>query len=45
MKIEDYRQTFYTFSGKASDICRQLAFGGHRSRLAIQKGRFRSADS
>jgi hypothetical protein len=28
MKIEDYRQTFYTYSGKLSDITRQLAFAG-----------------
>ena len=24
--VEDYRQTFYEFSGKVSDITRQLAF-------------------
>jgi hypothetical protein len=28
MKLEDYRQTFYTYSGKLSDITRQLAFAG-----------------
>ena len=26
MKLQDYRDTFYTFSGKASDLNRQLAF-------------------
>jgi hypothetical protein len=26
MKLEDYRQNFYEYSGKASDISRQLAF-------------------
>jgi hypothetical protein len=26
MKLQDYRDTFYTFTGKASDISRQLAF-------------------
>ena len=28
MKIEDYRQSYYTFSGKASDVARQLSFAG-----------------
>ncbi|WFU14415.1 hypothetical protein [Bradyrhizobium sp. CB3481] len=28
MKLQDYRETFYTFSGKASDLNRQLAFAG-----------------
>ncbi|MGY4618583.1 hypothetical protein ACVWZ4_003810 [Bradyrhizobium sp. USDA 4472] len=28
MKLQDYRETFYTFSGKASDMNRQLAFAG-----------------
>ncbi len=28
MKLADYRTDFYTFSGKASDFCRQLAFAG-----------------
>jgi hypothetical protein len=28
MKIEDYRQTFYEFSGKLSDIARQSSFAG-----------------
>lgn len=28
MKIQDYRDTFYTFSGKASDLNRQLGFAG-----------------
>jgi hypothetical protein len=27
MKIQDYRNDFYAFSGKASDLNRQLAFG------------------
>lgn len=26
MKLQDYRETFYTFSGKASDFNRQLGF-------------------
>ncbi len=26
MKLQEYRETFYSFSGKASDISRQLAF-------------------
>ena len=26
MKLQDYRETFYTFSGKASNLSRQLAF-------------------
>ena len=26
MKIQDYRNDFYTFSGRASDLNRQLAF-------------------
>jgi len=28
MKLEDYREDFYTFSGKVSDACRQLSFSG-----------------
>lgn len=28
MKLQDYRDDFYTFSGKASDLSRQLAFAG-----------------
>ncbi|MCK1670409.1 hypothetical protein [Bradyrhizobium sp. 150] len=28
MKLQDYRNDFYTFSGKASDLNRQLAFAG-----------------
>lgn len=28
MKLQGYRETFYTFSGKLSDACRQLAFAG-----------------
>src|SRR5450759_2096324 len=28
MKLQDYREDFYTFSGKASDLNRQLAFAG-----------------
>ena len=28
MNINDYRETYYTLSGKASDVCRQLAFAG-----------------
>jgi len=28
VKLADYRADFYTFSGKASDLCRQLAFAG-----------------
>jgi hypothetical protein len=28
MKLNDYREAFYTFSGKASDLNRQLAFAG-----------------
>lgn len=28
MKLRDYRDDFYTFSGKASDVSRQLAFAG-----------------
>jgi hypothetical protein len=28
VKLQDYRDDFYTFSGKASDIGRQLAFAG-----------------
>jgi hypothetical protein len=28
MKLQDYRESFYTFSGKLSDITRQLAFAG-----------------
>ncbi len=28
MKLSDYRETFYEFSGKASDIARQLSFAG-----------------
>lgn len=28
MRLQGYRDTFYTFSGKVSDICRQLALAG-----------------
>ena len=28
MKLQDYRETFYAFSGKASDLSRQLSFAG-----------------
>ena len=28
MVLQEYRETFYTFSGKASDLNRQLAFAG-----------------
>ena len=28
MKLSDYRNTYYEFSGKTSDIARQLAFAG-----------------
>jgi len=28
VKLADYRADFYIFSGKASDLCRQLAFAG-----------------
>ena len=28
MNLQDYRDDFYTYSGKASDISRQLAFAG-----------------
>jgi hypothetical protein len=28
MKLQEYIDTFYTFSGKASDVNRQLAFAG-----------------
>lgn len=28
MKLSDYRETYYEFSGKASDVSRQLAFAG-----------------
>jgi hypothetical protein len=28
VKLQDYRDEFYAFSGKASDISRQLAFAG-----------------
>jgi len=28
MKLDDYRETFYSYTGKASDISRQLAFAG-----------------
>jgi hypothetical protein len=28
VKLQDYRDTFYTFSGKASDLNRQLGFAG-----------------
>ena len=28
MKLQDYRETFYEYSGKASDFTRQLAFAG-----------------
>lgn len=28
MKLSDYRETYYEFSGKASDVARQLAFAG-----------------
>jgi hypothetical protein len=28
MKLEDYRDTYYTFSAKASDVARQLSFAG-----------------
>jgi len=28
MNINDYRETYYALSGKASDVCRQLAFAG-----------------
>lgn len=28
MKLSEYREAFYTFSGKASDLNRQLAFAG-----------------
>ena len=28
MKLSDYRNTYYEFSGKASDVARKLAFAG-----------------
>ena len=28
MRLQDYRETFYEFTGKASDITRQLSFAG-----------------
>jgi hypothetical protein len=28
MKLQDYRETYYEFTGKVSDISRQLAFAG-----------------
>jgi hypothetical protein len=28
VKLQDYRDTFYEYSGKASDLSRQLAFAG-----------------
>lgn len=28
MKLSDYRETYYEFSGKASDVARNLAFAG-----------------
>ena len=28
MKLRNYRQTYYDYSGKASDIARQLSFAG-----------------
>ena len=28
MKLKEYKETYYEFSGKASDISRQLAFAG-----------------
>lgn len=28
MKLSEYKQTYYDFSGKASDVARQLAFAG-----------------
>jgi hypothetical protein len=28
VKLQDYRDDFYTYSGKASDLSRQLAFAG-----------------
>ncbi|OGW38413.1 MAG: hypothetical protein A2Y97_07835 [Nitrospirae bacterium RBG_13_39_12] len=28
MTLKDYRQTYYTFSGKASNVARQLSFAG-----------------
>lgn len=28
MKLKDYRNDYYVFSGKASDVARQLAFAG-----------------
>lgn len=28
MKLSDYRETYYEFSGKASDVARKLAFAG-----------------
>jgi hypothetical protein len=28
VKLQDYRNDFYSFSGKASDVSRQLAFAG-----------------
>jgi hypothetical protein len=28
MKLSKYRETYYEFSGKASDVARQLAFAG-----------------
>ncbi len=28
MKLQGYRDTFYTYSGKVSDICRSLALAG-----------------
>jgi hypothetical protein len=28
LKLEDYRETYYTFSAKASDVTRQLCFAG-----------------
>jgi hypothetical protein len=28
VKLEDYRETYYTLSGKARELCRQLSFAG-----------------
>ncbi len=28
MKLSDYRETYYEFSGKLSDVSRQLSFAG-----------------
>jgi len=40
MKLSEYKQDFYSFTGKLSDINRQIAFAGIAIILDTQKNRW-----